>query len=173
VEVFEHRWSAEADGGVQSVGVAPVDPGGGLPFDGGAAGPGRLSVDELGAGARSSCTASRDRGRCEIRHGDPSGQASFTARSSRGGTTVSAADRVCRTVREDTVTNTNARRDDELRQLESARRDLVQEFQDRLSVDQVSSRFDAIVAEFDDAPVRTFVPVLARRRAHRELSTSA
>ena len=67
----------------------------------------------------------------------------------------------------------NARRDDEQRQLESARRDLVTEFQDRLSADQVSARFDAIVAEFHGAPVRTFIPVLARRRAKRELLTSA
>jgi hypothetical protein len=57
--------------------------------------------------------------------------------------------------------------------LESARRDLVQEFQDRLAPEQVSSRFDAIVDEFDGAPVRTFIPVLARRRARRELATSA
>lgn len=72
-----------------------------------------------------------------------------------------------------TVTTPDARRDDERRQIESARHDLVQEFQDRLSAEQVGSRFDAIVTEFDGAPVRNFVPVLARRRAHRELSTSA
>lgn len=65
----------------------------------------------------------------------------------------------------------NERRDEQ-RQLESARRDLVTEFQDRLPSDLVSSRFDEIVAEFDEAPVRTFVPVLARRRAQRDLSGS-
>jgi hypothetical protein len=72
-----------------------------------------------------------------------------------------------------TAATTYERRDDEQRQLESARRDLVQEFQDRLAPEQVSSRFDAIVDEFDGAPVRTFIPVLARRRARRELATSA
>ena len=71
------------------------------------------------------------------------------------------------------MTTPESRRDDERRQLESARLDLVHEFQDRLSSDQVGTRFDAIVAEFEGAPVRTFVPVLARRQARRELSTSA
>ena len=72
-----------------------------------------------------------------------------------------------------TMTTPESRRDDERRQLESARLDLVQEFQDRLSSDQVGARFDAIVADFDGAPVRSFVPVLARRRARRELSSTS
>jgi hypothetical protein len=71
------------------------------------------------------------------------------------------------------MTTPESRRDDERRQLESARFDLVQEFQDRLSSDQVGARFDAIVADFDGAPVRSFVPVLARRRARRELSSTS
>jgi hypothetical protein len=71
------------------------------------------------------------------------------------------------------MTTPESRRDDERRQLESARLDLVQEFQDRLSSDQVGARFDAIVADFDGAPVRSFVPVLARRRARRELSSTS
>ncbi len=59
--------------------------------------------------------------------------------------------------------------DDEQRQLASARRDLVQEFSGRLPADEVGARFDAIVAEFEGAPVRTFVPVLARRRVRQVL----
>jgi hypothetical protein len=73
-----------------------------------------------------------------------------------------------------TVTEkTDTHREDERRQLESARLDLVRQFQDRLSADAVSSRFDAIVAAFEGAPVRTFIPVLARRQAQRELSKSS
>ena len=58
--------------------------------------------------------------------------------------------------------------DDELRQLESVRSELLREFGAR--PDDVNARFDAIVHEFDGAPVRTFVPVLARRRVREELS---
>jgi len=59
--------------------------------------------------------------------------------------------------------------DDEQRQLESVRRDLVRQY-DRLAPEHVSARFDAIVAEFAGAPVRTFVPVLAQRRLREELA---
>lgn len=59
--------------------------------------------------------------------------------------------------------------DDEQRQLASARRDVVQEFSGKLPADEVGARFDAIVAEFDGAPVRAFVPVLARRRVRQVL----
>jgi hypothetical protein len=59
--------------------------------------------------------------------------------------------------------------EDERRQLESAKQDLVLEFGDRLPSDQLTARFDAIVAEFEGAPVRTFIPVLARRRVRQEL----
>jgi hypothetical protein len=46
--VFElDRW-AVVEGGVQAFGVEPVDPGGGLPLDDVAAGPGPLPVDEFG-----------------------------------------------------------------------------------------------------------------------------
>ena len=61
--------------------------------------------------------------------------------------------------------------DDERRQLEHAKQELVVELGDRLPADQVAARFDAIVAEFDGAPVRTFIPVLVRRRARQELSS--
>ena len=60
--------------------------------------------------------------------------------------------------------------DDETRQLESVRKDLLREYDGRLSAEQVSARFDAIVGEFAGAPVRTFVPVLARRRVRQEMS---
>ncbi len=59
--------------------------------------------------------------------------------------------------------------EDERRQLESAKQDLVLEFGDRLPGDQLAARFDAIVAEFEGAPVRTYIPVLARRRVRQEL----
>ncbi len=63
--------------------------------------------------------------------------------------------------------------EDERRQLDSARKDLVAEFGERLPADEVGRRFDAMVAEFADAPVRTFVPVLARRYARQELLARA
>jgi len=61
--------------------------------------------------------------------------------------------------------------DDEQRQLESVRRDLLRQY-DTLAPERITSRFNAIVAEFDGAPVRTFVPVLAQRRLRQELATS-
>ena len=63
--------------------------------------------------------------------------------------------------------------EDERRQLEHAKQELVAQFRDRLPSEQVTNRFDAIVAEFDGAPVRTFIPVLAARRARQELVTEA
>jgi hypothetical protein len=65
---------------------------------------------------------------------------------------------------------TEQSRDDEQRQLEHVRRELVDEFGDRLPPSELDARFGAIVREFDEAPVRTFVPVLARRRARQLLS---
>ncbi len=59
--------------------------------------------------------------------------------------------------------------DDERRQLRHLRDEMLQERGD-LSVEHVNSLFDAVVADFDGAPVRTFVPVLARRRLRQELS---
>lgn len=63
--------------------------------------------------------------------------------------------------------------DDEQRQLEHTKRDLVVEFGDRLPSAEVGARFDAIVAEYAEAPVRTFIPVLARRRVRQELFEQA
>ena len=62
-------------------------------------------------------------------------------------------------------------RDDERRQLDSVRRDLEREFAGRTSPEVVAARFDAVVAGFADAPVRTYVPVLARRTARQQLSS--
>lgn len=62
------------------------------------------------------------------------------------------------------------KQDDELRQLESVRQDVLREYGQRLDPGDVTRRFDAIVAEFDGAPVRNFVPVLARRRIRQEMS---
>jgi len=59
--------------------------------------------------------------------------------------------------------------DDELRQLESVRRDVVREYAG-IAPERVAARFDAIVAEFAGAPVRTYVPVLAQRRLRQELA---
>ncbi len=59
--------------------------------------------------------------------------------------------------------------DDEQRQLASVRAALMREFGDRLPAERVREQFDAIVGQFDGAPIRTFVPVLAARSARREL----
>ena len=59
--------------------------------------------------------------------------------------------------------------DDELRQIERAREDLLREFDGRLPEAEVRQRFDEIVHGFDGAPVRSFVPVLAGRVARERL----
>jgi hypothetical protein len=64
-----------------------------------------------------------------------------------------------------------SREEDEQRQLESARKALVTEFAGRVPEDHVQERFAALVAEFEGAPVRSFVPVLVRRRAREQLRT--
>ena len=61
--------------------------------------------------------------------------------------------------------------EDELRQLESARRALVAEFADSVPAHEVELRFAALVAEFESAPVRSFVPVLVQRRTREVLRT--
>jgi hypothetical protein len=58
---------------------------------------------------------------------------------------------------------------DEQRQLESARRALVSEFAGRLPEDEVAARFAEILQEFETAPIRGFVPVLAQRKARERL----
>ena len=59
--------------------------------------------------------------------------------------------------------------DDELRQIERAREELLREFGGRLPEAEVRARFDEIVAGFGSAPVRTFIPVLAGRAARQRL----
>lgn len=62
---------------------------------------------------------------------------------------------------------------DEVRQLESARRALVAEFAGSVPADEVERRFAALVAEFESAPVRSFVPVLVQRRTRELLRTAS
>ena len=59
--------------------------------------------------------------------------------------------------------------DDEQRQFDEVLRALVAEFAGRLSQEEVSARFAEIVRDFDAAPIRGFVPVLAQRRARERL----
>lgn len=59
--------------------------------------------------------------------------------------------------------------DDEQRQLASVQADLVREFGDRLSEAEVARRFELTISRFDGAPIRSFVPVLARRSVRLEL----
>ena len=60
--------------------------------------------------------------------------------------------------------------EDEKRQLEAVRHLLEQEFRDRVPADVVAEHFAQIVARYDDAPVRTFLPVLVTRQARAALS---
>ncbi len=62
--------------------------------------------------------------------------------------------------------------EDEDRQLESARRALLAEFEGRVPADEVERRFAELVAEFRGAPVRSFVPVLVQRRTREQLRTA-
>ncbi len=59
--------------------------------------------------------------------------------------------------------------DDEVRQLQRACADLVQEFGGRLPEDEVKARFEEIVDGFRDAPVRNSGAVLAGRAARERL----
>jgi hypothetical protein len=61
------------------------------------------------------------------------------------------------------------RDDDEKRQLQRACQDLVKEFGQTLPEDEVKARFEEILREFEGAPVRSFVPVLAGRAARARL----
>lgn len=58
--------------------------------------------------------------------------------------------------------------DDEVRQLEELRRELLHDFVE-IAPARVNAMFDAVVAGFETAPIRTFVPVLARRRLRLDL----
>ncbi len=59
--------------------------------------------------------------------------------------------------------------EDERRQLAAACRDLVVEFGERLPEADVAARFEGVVHRYDQAPIRTFIPVLAQRQARAEL----
>ena len=58
--------------------------------------------------------------------------------------------------------------DDEQRQPNAVREDLLREYSG-LAPEMVNARLRAIVAEFEGAPVRSFVPVLAQRRLRQVL----
>jgi hypothetical protein len=58
---------------------------------------------------------------------------------------------------------------DEDRQLARIREELIREFGAGVSEQVVDEQFSALVARFDGAPVRTFVPVLAQRAARERL----
>ena len=62
--------------------------------------------------------------------------------------------------------------DDEQRQLDAVREDLLREYSG-LAPEMVNARFHAIVAEFEGAPVRSFVPVLAQRRLRQVLQDAS
>ena len=59
--------------------------------------------------------------------------------------------------------------DDERRQLDSVRAELVREFADRIEPDVVAKHLEAIVGRFEGAPIRSFVPVLAQRSVRQVL----
>ena len=65
-----------------------------------------------------------------------------------------------------------SKEEDEQRQLESARKALMAEFAGRVPEEEVDQRFTELVGEFAGAPVRSFVPVLVRRRARELLRSS-
>ena len=58
---------------------------------------------------------------------------------------------------------------DEVRQLEELRRELLRDFGE-MAPARLNAMFDAVVAGFETAPIRTFVPVLVRRRLRLDLS---
>ena len=58
---------------------------------------------------------------------------------------------------------------DEDRQLARIREELIREFGAGVSEQVVDEQFRSLVAGFDGAPVRTFVPVLAQRAARERL----
>ena len=59
--------------------------------------------------------------------------------------------------------------EDETRQLEAVRRDLLREY-GTVAPEVISARFAAVVSAYEQAPIRSFVPVLARRQLREELS---
>ena len=63
--------------------------------------------------------------------------------------------------------------DDEQRQLERLQAQLLDEYGPVVGPEVVTERLSAVVADFADAPVRAFVPLLANRMARRELQGAA
>lgn len=59
--------------------------------------------------------------------------------------------------------------EDEQRQLDHARRALLDEFTDRVDASEVEQRFSEMVRQFSSAPVRSFVPVLVHRQTREHL----
>lgn len=59
--------------------------------------------------------------------------------------------------------------EDEVRQLEVVHRDLLREYEG-VAPELVSARFAEVISSYDGAPIRTYVPVLARRQLREELS---
>ena len=62
---------------------------------------------------------------------------------------------------------------DDARQLERARTEVLRKYAGRSSSEAVATTFDQVVAEFADARVRAFVPVLVERRVRERLLQSA
>lgn len=60
-------------------------------------------------------------------------------------------------------------RDDEQRQLEHVRQELLAEFAATLSPTVVDAQVEALVSAFTTAPVRSFLPVLVRRGVRDKL----
>ena len=58
---------------------------------------------------------------------------------------------------------------DETRQLDLVRHELEQEFSGLVPAQRVHERFDEIVAGFERAPLRTYVPVLVHRQGRQAL----
>lgn len=63
--------------------------------------------------------------------------------------------------------------DDEHRQLERLHAQLIEEYGPVVGADVVTQHLSAVLADFAEAPVRTFVPLLANRMARRELESAA
>lgn len=62
---------------------------------------------------------------------------------------------------------------EERRHLDAVERDLVTEFAATLTAGEVARRFAEVVHAFDGAPIRDFVPVLARKQARQEMRDAA
>ncbi len=72
-----------------------------------------------------------------------------------------------------TLTRGERMTDDERRQIEKLHAEVLREYGEQLGSEEVSARFAAIVAEFEDAQVRTFVPLLTQRLVRQELDAAS